>query len=374
MTMNVRATPANLDSTARGFGIADPIYNAGTTKDNPFVTVIMPIRNEADFIEACIRSVSEGDYPADRFEILVVDGMSDDGTREIVSRLASVDPRIRLLDNPDRGVAPAMNLGIRAAKGELFVRIDGHALVEAGFLTESVRCLEAHPDAWVVGGYIETASEGFVGGVIAAAMRSPFGVGNSHFRTRDYEGWVDTLAFGTHHRWVVDRIGWFDEELVRNQDDDFNQRIREGGGKIWLSSSIRSRYFSRSGFGKLWRQYFQYGFWRIRTFQKHRRPGALRQLVPLVFVSTVLLLALAATVWSPALWLLEGAVGAYGLALLGGSVQVGLRSGWRFAFLAPLAFVVLHFAYGLGSLWGLVRFGLLHGVGVPRGAEHSLSR
>ncbi len=218
------------------------------------MSIILPIRNEADFVERCLHSVCRLDYPHDQLEILVVDGMSTDGTSKIIKRLALADPRIRLLENPQRAVASAMNMGIREAKGDLFTRIDGHAVVEPDFLRVAVRELKAHPDAWVVGGCIETVSAGPQGEAIAAAMRSPVGVGNSRFRTGGYEGWVDTLAFGTHHRWIVDRIGLFDEELVRNQDDDFNQRIRAAGGKIWLSNSIRSQYFSRNDFRRLFRQ------------------------------------------------------------------------------------------------------------------------
>jgi succinoglycan biosynthesis protein ExoA len=345
-----------------------------TSETLPFVTVILPVRNEADFIERCLRSICDQDYPADRMELLVMDGMSTDGTREIVSRMASVDSRIRLLDNPGKAVATAMNNGIRAAKGDLFTRIDGHAIVDPGFLRQSVQCLKDHPEAWVAGGPIETVGEGRLGEAIAAAMSSPVGVGNSRFRTGGFEGWVDTLAFGTHHCWVVNRVGFFDEELVRNQDDDFNQRIRQADGKIWLSSTIRSRYYSRSSFTKLWRQYFQYGFWRIRTLQKHRRIGALRQLAPMTFVTGILLLGLVSLVWPPAGWLLGAGLAAYGLAILIGAVVAARTVRWSCLPAIFLSFVILHFSYGLGSLWGLVRFGLFRGARIPEPASYCLSR
>jgi succinoglycan biosynthesis protein ExoA len=340
----------------------------------PFVSIILPVRNEADFIERCLRSVCDQDYPVDRMEILVVDGMSTDGTREIVSRMASVDPRIRLLDNPRKAVATAMNIGVGVAQGDLFTRIDGHALVDPRFLRQSVQSLKDHPEAWVAGGPIETVGEGRLGEAIAAAMSSSVGVGNSRFRTGGYEGWVDTLAFGTHHRWVVKRVGIFDEELVRNQDDDFNQRIRQAGGKIRLSSAIRSRYYSRSSLTKLWRQYFQYGFWRIRTLQKHRRIGALRQLVPMAFVSGILLLGLLSLVWPPAGWLLGAGLAAYALVILLGAFFAARTARWSCLPAIVASFVILHFSYGLGSLWGLIRFGLLRGAGMPHPGEHRLSR
>lgn len=187
----------------------------------PFVSIIMPIRNEANFIERAITSILKQDWPAEKMEILVIDGMSNDGTRKIVKKLAAIDSRIKMLDNPFRIVPTAMNIGLKAARGDLFIRVDGHAEVEPDFVGESVRCLREHSQAWIVGGYIETVAEGFVGRSIASAMQSPIGVGNSRFRLGEYEGWVDTLAFGTHYKWIVDKIGYFDEELVRNQDDDF---------------------------------------------------------------------------------------------------------------------------------------------------------
>jgi glycosyltransferase involved in cell wall biosynthesis len=340
----------------------------------PFVSVIMPIRNEADFIERAIMSVLDNDYATEKIEILVVDGMSDDGTRQTVEKLSQAYSRIRMLDNPKRIVPTAMNIGIKAARGDLFIRVDGHAEIPADFVTKSVECLSEQPDAWVVGGCIETVASDYTGRAIASAMRSPVGVGNSKFRLGDYEGWVDTLAFGTHHKWIVDEIGYFDEELVRNQDDEFNLRIILAGGKIWMSKSIRSTYFSRGSLRTLWRQYFQYGFWRMRTLQKHRRPATFRQLVPLFLVLSLLSLGLTGFLWKPFRILLAVETGLYLLGLAAGALDVGRRSGWRFAPIAPLIFAILHFAYGLGSLWGGIRFWALRGRGMRRPEQMHMSR
>ncbi len=343
-------------------------------QDLPFVSIIMPIRNEADFIEQAVQSVLDNDYPADRMEILVVDGLSDDGTRQIVGKLSESDARVKLLDNHRRIVPTAMNIGIKAARGDFFIRIDGHAKIPADFMRKSIQCLHEHPDAWIVGGYIETEAADYIGRAIASAMRTPVGVGNALFRLGNYEGWVDTLAFGTHHKWVVDKIGYFDEELVRNQDDEFNLRIILAGGGIWMSRSIHSTYFSRTSLGKLWRQYFQYGFWRIRTLQKHKRPATLRQLVPLLFVLSILLLGVAGFLWKPFWFLLETEMILYVLGLFVGAFIVGCQSGWRFTPIAPLIFVILHFAYGLGSFWGLIRFSALKGWGMKEPGEIRISR
>lgn len=348
----------------------DEIRNANP----PFVSIIMPIRNEADFIERAIKSILDNDHPAEKTEVLVVDGMSDDGTREIVRRWSQADGRIRMLDNPKRIVPTAMNIGLKAARGEQFIRIDGHAEIPKDFISNSVQCLAEHPEAWVAGGPIRTVADTYTGRAIAAAMRSPIGVGNSRFRLGDYEGWVDTLAFGVHHKWVIDRVGYFDEELVRNQDDEFNLRIILAGGKIWMSKSIQSTYFSRGSLCRLWRQYFQYGFWRIRTLQKHKRPAGIRQVIPLAFVLSLLLLGLGGLFWRPFLALLAAEIILYVLALGIGALGVGRKSGWQYAPAAPLVFALLHFAYGLGSLWGAVRFCLLAGHGMKKPEEMQMSR
>jgi glycosyltransferase involved in cell wall biosynthesis len=343
-------------------------------QDLPFVSVIMPVRNEADFIEQAVQSILDSDYPTQKMEVLIVDGNSDDDTWRIIEKLAESDARIKVLNNPRRIVPMAMNIALKEMQGDVFIRIDGHAKIPTDFISKSIQCLYEHPDAWVVGGYIETVAEDFFGRAIAAAMCSPIGVGNARFRLGDYEGWVDTLAFGAHHKWVVDKIGYFDEELVRNQDDEFNLRIILAGGKIWMSKSIRSTYFSRASLGKLWRQYFQYGFWRIRTFQKHKKPAALRQLVPLLFVLSILFLGVTGLFWKLFLYLLETEMIFYVMALFVGAFIVGIKSGWRFLPVAPLVFLILHFAYGLGSFWGVIRFSVLKGWGMKRPEEVQVSR
>jgi glycosyltransferase involved in cell wall biosynthesis len=340
----------------------------------PFVSIIMPIRNEVDFIERAIQSILDNDYPRQKMEVIVADGCSDDGTRAIVEKITSRDCRVRMLDNPCRIVPTALNIGLKACRGEIFIRIDGHAVVPPDFIRKSVKCLAEHPDAWVVGGYWKTVSQGYIGKVIAAATQTPVGVGGARHRLGNFDGWVDTVPYGAHHKWTLDKVGYFDEELVRNQDDEFNMRIHLAGGKIWLSNSIWSTYYSRSSLKKLWRQYFQYGFWRIRTLQKHRRPATVRQLVPLLFVLSLLLSGLAGLLWRPFWILLAIQAALYGLGLVAGALDIGRKSGWRYAPLAPLVFAILHFAYGLGSLWGGIRFCALGGRGLRKPEDMQMSR
>lgn len=345
-----------------------------TMNDYPFISVIMPIRNEAAFIERAIQSILQNDYPHDKIEILVADGMSDDDTRNIVQKLAQKDNRIILIDNPKKIVPTAMNLAIKQAKGDLFIRLDGHAEVYPDFIKSSVECLKQHPDAWVVGGPTETISHGYRGKAIAAALTSPIGAGNAKYRLANYQGWVDTLLYGIHHKWIVDKIGLFDEQLVRNQDDDFTFRIHLAGGKIWLSKSIRSKYFARQNFSNLWRQYFQYGFWRIRTLQKHKKVSSFRQMVPLLLVASILTLA-ALGFLHPFFWtLLLAESAAYTIALIAGARDVAKKTDFKHALLAPVIFLILHFAYGLGSAWGIFRIIILRGLGLQKPELTKLSR
>lgn len=325
----------------------------------PFVTVVVPIRNEADYIASCLRSILVSNYPRYQLEVIIVDGFSDDGTRQIIQQLMVEDTRLRMLNNPERIVPHAMNLAIDAARGDVIIRVDGHADVAEDFVSNSVKVLQTVPDCWCAGGSIETVSHTRTGQIIAACMSTRAGVGNAHFRLRDYEGYVDTIAFGAYWRWVFDRIGKFDEELVRNQDDELNARLIMHGGRIFMSRSIRCRYYPRTNLRKLWRQYFQYGFWRIRTIQKLGRPATLRQVIPMLFVIGMLSLSIAAIGWPAARMALLVYIALYASVLSVGVVQVGRRTGVHGFLLAPIVFLILHLGYGLGCLWGSVRFVLL---------------
>ncbi|MEW5721076.1 MAG: glycosyltransferase family 2 protein [Chloroflexota bacterium] len=205
----------------------------------PLVTIIMPIRNEGRHIARALDAVLNQDYPRDRIEILVVDGMSNDNTRALVQTFAAHDPRLRLLDNPEHIVPTALNRGIYAARGAVIIRVDGHAEIARDYVR---RCIEGlgRVEADCIGGPITTVGETWIARGIALAQSSPFGVGNAAFRYSNRAQYVDTLAFGAYRRKIFDRVGLFDEELVRNQDDEFNFRLARAGGKIWLDPSIRS--------------------------------------------------------------------------------------------------------------------------------------
>jgi glycosyltransferase involved in cell wall biosynthesis len=325
------------------------------------VTVVMPVRNESDFIGRSLEAVLVQDWPPERLEVIVADGMSTDGTRDTVERLVATHPNMRIVDNPAGIVAPGLNRAIEGADGEVVVRVDGHCEVAPDYVK---RCLEALERNGMgegkllgVGGPIETAGETWIARAISAAMSSVFGVGGSAFRVgTECEREVDTVAFPAYPKATLDAVGPFDEELIRNQDDEYNFRLRAMGGRVVLCPEIRSVYYSRSTLISLWRQYFQYGFWKVRVMQKHPRQMQPRQYVPGLFV-LALGLTLMASLIHPFFWVAFGLVaGTYLVANLSASIAVAVQRGLVMLPLLPFVFATLHLSYGIGFLWGLVRF------------------
>jgi glycosyltransferase involved in cell wall biosynthesis len=340
----------------------------------PFFSVVLPIRNEAEFIEETIRGFLDNDYPADRFEVICVDGMSNDGTRELIQRMAEQDSRVRLVDNPKRITPVGMNLGITASQGEIVQIIGGHVTVDRCFISECARAFVKHPETWTVGGTMETVGTSYMGRAIAAAMSSPIGVGPKNSRVLGRpEGFYDGVPFPACRRWVYDRIGMYDEQLVRHQDDEFLYRLRMAGGLQYLNPKVRSRYYSRPSLGKLARQYYQYGFWRIRTLQKHKRPARPRQIAPILFILCWIVLIAAGLLWRPALWALAGFAGLYVLGLAIGVKKAARTHGWAAAML-PVACALMHFGYGIGTLKGVWSWWILRGRFVPKAEDYAMSR
>jgi glycosyltransferase involved in cell wall biosynthesis len=321
----------------------------------PFVSVLMPIRNEGGFIERSLGAVLAQDYQPDRMEVLVADGMSTDGTRDVVRRLADRDPRVQLIDNIEGIVATGLNRAMRQARGEVIVRVDGHCEIAPDYVSRCVSHL-AERSIHGVGGPLETVGQTPVAAAIAAAMSSRFGVGGSAFRTvKDRSMLTDTVAFPGYWRAVMDRAGAFDEELVRNQDDEYNYRLRKMGARILLAHDVRARYYSRSSFRSLWRQYLQYGYWKVRVLQKHPLQMQPRQFVPALFVGGVVAAVLAAALTPLGYPLAAALIVAYAMAVA--VAAIGLRRQTPAeCILVAVAFVVVHTSYGVGMWIGLFRF------------------
>ena len=333
------------------------------------VSVVAPIYNEGPYIEAMLESVFANAISGASYEVIVVDGMSTDATRGVVERLMLSHANLQLLDNPNKTVPYAMNIGIRAAKGDVIIRVDGHAEVAPEFIRICLEELEAHPECACVGGYIENISENEVAEAVALAMTSPFGVGSARYRFGSYEGYVDTLLFGAYRREVFDEIGLFDEVLTRNQDDELNYRLTRAGHKIWLSKRISSKYFVRSSYSKLYRQFYQYGYWKVFVNCKHRTVTTLRQLAPVSLILLLMVLAAAAllSAWGRvAFWsFLAFYLGAGVLA------SIAATRNTKACLRVLSAFLTMHFAYGFGYLEGLIDFIVLRRLPRPRNAQGS---
>lgn len=318
----------------------------------PAVSVILPVRREGREFAATLTRVAEQDYPA-IVEVLVVDGMSDDETRSVVIRFAERDPRFKLLDNPGRIVPTAMNIGIRAAMGSVVVRVDGHTRIQPDYVSRCVAALSASR-ADCVGGRMDAVGDSFIGRAVAAATSGPFGVGNSHFHYSETPRFTETVYLGTWPRETLVRAGGFDEEMVRNQDDELNYRLRKAGGKVWLDPSIRSEYTPRGSLMRLWSQYRQYGLWKVRVFQKHPSMMRWRHFAPAgLVVAAVAAVALALTVpWGR--YVLAAGAALYLAVAAAAAMTTAARFSERLVM--PVVFATIHGAYGTGFLVGLVRF------------------
>ncbi len=345
-----------------------------TATSLPFVTVVMVVRNEGPFIARSLDLVLRQDYPRDRMEIIVADGRSTDNTRDVLAEYHAKYPFIQCVDNPGRIVASGLNVAIDQAQGELIVRIDGHGEVATDFVSQVVRLMEEHPEAWSGGGPIVHAGTNRFGEAVAVAMSHPFGVGLATHRFPDYEGYVEGAHFPTFRKWIFERIGKFDEQLVRTEDDEFNYRIAQAGGKIYVSPRVRYVYYVRDRLGNLFRQYFQYSFWRIPVIRKHKKPTTLRQVVPPLFFLTMAVLA-GIGIWlgQPLVALALPAV--YGIALLLIAISVIPRKGLAVASLVPLALATIHFAYALGIAYGRGPWCFTNGPGIKAAlCPHSIVR
>lgn len=321
------------------------------------VTVIMPVRNEADFIAQSLGAVLKQDYPHDRLQVIVADGHSEDATCEIIQHLAAQHPEIdlKMLDNPHKIVPTGFNLALQQASGEIIIRVDGHTVIAPDYVRQCVAAL-ANSDAACVGGRMNAIANQPTGEAIALATSTPFGIGGGQFHYSDQATWVDTVYMGAWPRQLFDELGGFDEELVRNQDDEFSYRLRAAGHRIWLDPTIISHYFCRDSIRHLWRQYYQYGFYKVRVMQKHPRQMRPRQFAPPLLVATVIggLILAPFSIYIRILWLI--ALALYLTANLAASLYTARKAGWRHLVRLPPVFGVLHFSYGLGFWHGLIAF------------------
>lgn len=333
------------------------------------VSITIPCRNEEKYIAKCLQSIVDCSYNKDFLKVYVSDGMSDDETLEIIKQFSNQYPFIQLIENVRKTTPFALNLGLKADNADVKIILGAHAEIKPDYIERCLDAFEFDPLIGCVGGIIENVYENTISGIIGKAMSSGFGVGNAHFRTGVKDGFVDTVAFGAYKKEVFEKIGYFDEELIRNQDDEFNFRLLSHGFKIYLFRPIKSKYYVRASYSKLFKQYYQYGYWKVYVNKKHQTITTIRQIVPLLFV----------------LFLFSGPIAYLLNTYLFLAYLTVLMCYFAMAFYSALklssntseaiqivrTFFILHFSYGMGYLRGIVDFFILRKI---IKSDESLSR
>lgn len=324
----------------------------------PIISVIIPCRNEEKYIGDCLISLLSQENLRNRLEILVVDGMSTDNSREIVQELSKINPQIRLIDNATKTTPHALNIGIQESQSEFIAILGAHAEYASNYLTNCLGLINQHPEVSCVGGPIKSIGKSSFGKAVALAMSNPIGVGNAKHRFPDYEGYSEMACFPVFRRDVFSKYGLYDESLIRNQDDEFCFRITKGGGKIFLSPKAKSGYFVREYPLALFRQYYHYGFWRVAVLKKHKIPISYRQQIPILFYLIVILLIILGLVFNNSiLGLLAPAV--YLFTIIAFSISIFASETFDIALRFPIAVLVLHLSYAVGFFMGVVKFLIL---------------
>ena len=321
------------------------------------VSIVIPCLNEERFIGKVLESLA-GQYQSDRFEIIIVDGLSADRTREVISSFNQANPnvQIQIIDNPDRHIPKALNLGIDAARGEIIVRMDAHSIPSPGYVQRCVKLL-TESDTAVVGmpWKICAGSDSPMARAIALAVAHPFGIGDAKYRLNvSHAEYVDTVPFGAFKKTLWSRLGGFNEKLLTNEDYDFNYRVRKDGGLVMLDAAEHCNYVARATLADLAKQYWRYGSWKAQMVKLQPASLRWRHLVAPAFVVNLVLTAVASLFWPTAIWLFLLAAGSYSLLAVIFSLQLALRNrDLALVFLLPLIFMSIHLSWGTSFVAGL---------------------
>ena len=321
------------------------------------ISILIVVRNAKDNIVNCIQSIeSQFNVDENEWELIIVDGMSVDGSKEIATQyLKNKKYSWVVLDNPKKILASGWNIGIKAAKGDYVLRPDVHATLHEGYIRNGLKVLADQPDVTAVGGALQTQSKGFWGEIIAKALSSKIGVGGSPFRTNAADGMVDTVAYGIYRKSIFDKVGYFNENLKRHQDNDMHGRIKKVGGTFYLFGQMKADYYCRSTIYLLAKQMYQNGFYLTQLSIKKLR---LRHLMPLIFYGCLelfLLLTHFGMVFN-LLALLQ--VGCYVFIIALFSIKTSIKARHvKYGFLI-IVIPIMHMAYALGMFLGLVKLGL----------------
>ena len=322
------------------------------------VSIIIPCLNEERTISKLLQAIFLQDFPLGEMEVIVADGLSIDRTRERIVDFQKdhKEPEIRIIDNPSRSIPAGLNLALNSATGDYIIRLDAHCVPNPDYISKSIAALKTGR-GWNVGGVweIQPGADNWMAESIAIAASLPLGVGDAFYRFADRAQEVDTVPFGAFRRELIAKIGGFDEKLQSNEDYEFNARIRQAGGKVWLDPAIRAIYFARPNLSQLARQYARYGYWKARMLRRYPRTIRLRQALPPLFVLTLIVFLLASLIWPWVSWLLLFQVVSY-LAIL---FSAGLREALEHKKVQliigiPLAIATMHISWGAAFIWSLV--------------------
>ncbi len=330
--------------------------------DFPLVSVIVLCRNEKKFISSCLDSIIANNYPKNKLEVLVVDGMSEDGTREIVEKYEKEHSFIKMINNPMKNIPFASNEGIKNSNGDLVMRMSAHAMYEKDYIRKCVDASKKYNADNVVGIWkILPRGDGLIDKAIVLSLSSSFGAGNAKYRTGPFEEkkveYVDTGAYGCYKKSVFKKVGMFNENLTRSEDMEFNLRLKKAGGKTILVPDAIVYYYARTDFKSFTKYNFINGIWAILPFKYSTTlPVSWRHLVPFAFVSSLIISAGLIYFLPVVLWLFLFILGLYSLLNIYFSGKIAIhKNDLRHLFLMPLTYVLLHLGYGLGSVWGLLK-------------------
>lgn len=325
----------------------------------PNVTVIVPCYNEQDTIHLLLESLCNQTYRLDDLEVVIADGMSTDRTRAVIDEFRQAHPGldVHVVDNPRRSIPSGLNQALAVAQGKWIVRLDAHSVPQPDYIERSITALE-NGLGENVGGVWEIRPLG--GSVqaraIAAVASHPLAVGDAHYRFGTHPQLTDTVPFGAYARSLIKQIGGYDEDLLTNEDYEFNNRIRANGGRIWLDPAIRTVYFARPNLGALWRQYWRYGYWKARMLKRFPDSLRWRQAIPPLFVAGLIAGSLL-SIFSKTARLVLGLVVLLYLVIL---FLAGLQIAWKekdvsLLPIVPVAIAVMHLAWGSAFLWSMIK-------------------
>jgi len=324
----------------------------------PLVSIIVPFYNEQATIRLLLDAICQQTFPARDLEVVLADGKSEDRSRETIAAFQAEHPELKIcvVDNPKRIIPAGLNCALRAAQGRYIIRLDAHSVPAPDYVERCVENLEAGRGENIGGVWeIRPRGDGAIKRAIAIAAAHPFGVGDARYRYTTQAGFVDTVPFGAFRREVFDRFGVFDENLLTNEDYEYNARLRQAGGRIWLDPRIRSTYFARPDLKSLSKQYWRYGYWKWHMLRRYPKTLRWRQALPPVFVVSLIVMLVLSIFWPAARVLLAAEVLLYGLVLAVGAVlPARQRRDLGLILTVPLAIAVMHISWGAGFLWSMV--------------------